>query len=83
MDAALLADQMVQLGYIESVSHETVRQTLKKTNSSLGNKIADSPEQNAEFVCQMESVLQVYQRHYHPDFPVICLDEATNNHRNC
>jgi len=35
------------------------------------------PEQNAEFVCQMESVLQVYQRHYHPDFPVICLDEAT------
>ncbi len=25
----------------------------------------------------MESVLQVYQRHYHPDFPVICLDEAT------
>ena len=28
----LLADQMVQLGYVESVSHETVRQTLKKTN---------------------------------------------------
>ncbi len=27
----LLADQMVQLGYVESVSHETVRQTLKKT----------------------------------------------------
>lgn len=36
----LLADQMVQLGYIQSVSHETVRKTLKKTNSSLGNKIA-------------------------------------------
>jgi hypothetical protein len=35
------------------------------------------PEQNAEFVCQMESVLQVYQQRYHPDFPVICLDEAT------
>jgi hypothetical protein len=32
----LLADRMVGLGYIESVSHETVRQTLKKTNSSLG-----------------------------------------------
>jgi hypothetical protein len=25
----------------------------------------------------MESVLQVYQQRYHPDFPVICLDEAT------
>ena len=36
----LLADQMVQLGHVESVSHETVRRTLKKTNSSLGNKTA-------------------------------------------
>jgi len=36
----LLADQMVQLGHVESVSHETVRQTLKKTNSSRGSKIA-------------------------------------------
>lgn len=34
------------------------------------------PEQNAEFVCQMESVLEVYQRSYHDDFPVVCLDEA-------
>lgn len=25
----------------------------------------------------MESVLDVYQRHYHPDFPVLCLDEAS------
>lgn len=28
----LLADQAVELGYIESVSHETVRRVLKKTN---------------------------------------------------
>ena len=32
----LLADRMVGLGHVESVCHETVRQTLKKTNSSLG-----------------------------------------------
>lgn len=32
----LLADKMVELEYIESVSHVTVWQTLKKTNSSLG-----------------------------------------------
>ena len=32
----LLADRMVGLGYTESVSHETVRQTLKKTNSNRG-----------------------------------------------
>lgn len=34
----LLADRMVQLGQVESVSHETVRQTLKKTNYNLGSK---------------------------------------------
>lgn len=32
----LLADQMVALGHVESVSHETVRMTLKKTTSSRG-----------------------------------------------
>lgn len=32
----LLADRMVGLGYAETVSHETIRQTLKKTNSSRG-----------------------------------------------
>ena len=28
----LLGQQMVELGYVESVSHETIRQTLKKMN---------------------------------------------------
>lgn len=32
----LLADEMVKLEYVESISHETVRQVLKKTKSSLG-----------------------------------------------
>jgi hypothetical protein len=32
----LLADRMVGLGQVESLSHETVRQTLKKTSLSLG-----------------------------------------------
>jgi len=32
----LLADHMVALEHVESVSHETIRQTLKKTNSSRG-----------------------------------------------
>lgn len=34
------------------------------------------PEQNADFVCQMERVLEVYKRPYDPDFPVVCLDES-------
>jgi hypothetical protein len=32
----LLADKAVELGYVDSISHETVRRTLKKTKSSLG-----------------------------------------------
>lgn len=32
----LLGDRMVGLGYVDSLSHETVRRTLKKTNLSLG-----------------------------------------------
>jgi transposase len=32
----LLADQMVALEYVEQVSYQTVRRTLKKTNLSLG-----------------------------------------------
>ena len=31
----LLADKAVELGIVESISHETVRKVLKKTNSSL------------------------------------------------
>ena len=36
----LLADQAVELGYVEAISHETVRRVLKKTNSSLGARSA-------------------------------------------
>ncbi len=34
----LLADKVVELQYVDSVSYETVRRVLKKTNSSLGKK---------------------------------------------
>ena len=34
------------------------------------------PEASAEFVCQMEQVLDVYQRPYNEQHPVICLDES-------
>ena len=33
----LLADKVVELDYIESISHETVRRVLKKTNLNLGS----------------------------------------------
>lgn len=33
------------------------------------------PEQNAQFVCAMENVLEVYKRPYDPMRPVVCMDE--------
>lgn len=36
----LLSARVVELGYVAQISHETVRQTLKKTNSSLGARTA-------------------------------------------
>lgn len=36
----LLSERLVELGHVESISHETVRQTLKKMNLSLGAKTA-------------------------------------------
>lgn len=34
----LLADKMVELGYIDSISHEAIRGILKKTRSNLGKE---------------------------------------------
>ena len=35
------------------------------------------PEQNAEFVCAMENVLEVYHRPYDASRPVVCMDETS------
>ena len=34
----LLADQVVELGYVDNISHETVRRTLKKRNQTLAKE---------------------------------------------
>jgi hypothetical protein len=33
------------------------------------------PKHNAEFVACMEDVLDIYERPYNPQFPVVCMDE--------
>ena len=74
----LLADKMVAREYIDSISHESVRQVLKKNELKPHKRVCwvIPPEQNADFVCQMEQVLDVYKRAYDPNHPVICLDET-------
>lgn len=36
-----------------------------------------APEGNAEFVCKMEDILDVYKRSYDPLRPVVCMDESS------
>ena len=63
----LLSDQVVELGYIEDISPEAVRRTLKKRNSTLAEeRMGNPPEQNSSFVTNMEKVLDVYKCPFDP-----------------
>lgn len=35
------------------------------------------PQENAEFVCQMEEILELYTLPYDPDYPLVCFDESS------
>jgi DDE superfamily endonuclease len=35
------------------------------------------PEQDAEFICQMEEVLDLYSQPEDPNYPLVCFDEAS------
>lgn len=74
----LLAIKMVALEYIESVSHETVRQVLKENELKpwLKKRWCIPPKANAEFVYHMEDVLDVYTRPADPANPIVCFDET-------
>ena len=75
----LLAGRMVKLEYIDAVSHETVRQSL------LGNELKPwqeeewciPPEQNGEFVCRMEDILDIYTQPEDLKYPKVCIDELS------
>lgn len=73
----LLADQMVELEYIDSISHESVRKVLNKNEIKPWQKkqwcILSS--ENAEFVCSMENVLEIYKKPYDETLTKVCMDE--------
>jgi transposase len=75
----LLADKMVELEYVDSISHETIRQVLKKNKLKPWQKKewCIPPEANADFVCAMEDVLDVYKRPLDQRYPVVCMDESS------
>ena len=74
----LLADKVVELKITdEPVSHETIRKTLAANELKpwLKEEWCIPPEQNGEFVCHMEDILEVYRRPLDPKRPLVCMDE--------
>lgn len=77
----LLADKLVMLEEVpyDSISHETIRRTLKKNELKPWQKKewVIPPAENADFVCAMEKVLDLYQQPYDEEEPLVCFDESS------
>lgn len=75
----MVADKLVELQIVESISRETVRQVLQTNELKpwLKEQWCLPPQSNAEFVCQMEEVLDVYTRPYDERYPQVCMDEMS------
>jgi transposase len=74
---SLLADELVALDIVDTISPKTVERTLKKNELKphLRQCWVIPPEQNEEFVAHMEDVLGLYQCPYDEKNPVVCMDE--------
>jgi transposase len=74
----LVADRVVELEVVEQISHETVRQVLNKNELKPWQKKhwCIPPQANADFVCAMEEVLDVYKRPIDASQPLVCMDEV-------
>ena len=73
----LLADELVALEVVDSICHGDGPQDAKK-NGMTKRKIeywVIPPDQDAEFVADMEDVLETYAEAYDPQHPVLCMDE--------
>ena len=75
----LLADKMVELEYVDTLSYETVRQVLKKNEIKpwLREEWCIPPKANGEFVARMEDILDLYKQPYDPKHPQVCMDETS------
>jgi len=73
----LLADKIVELVDVESISRETIRRRLEEKDiKPWQHKMWCIPTVDAEFVCRMEDVLDLYSEDYDPKHPVVCFDES-------
>ena len=73
----LLYNQMMVVLEDISISRSTIGRILMKNDlrPHLNDYWCIPPEEDAEFVANMEDILDVYQRPYDPKYPLWCMDE--------
>jgi transposase len=71
----LLADRLVELEIIDSISDETVRRTLKNSLKPWQKVQWCIPSVDATFVCAMADVLDLYAEPPDAKRPLVCFDE--------
>jgi transposase len=72
----MIADKLVELKYVDSITAETVRLCFKKKRIKPWQyKQWCIPEVDAAFICQMEDVLDLYEEDWDSEYPIVCLDE--------
>lgn len=72
----LLTDKLVELEFVESISHDTVERVLR--NNELKPHLKHQwclGQLTTLFLWRMEAILDLYERPYDPNRPLICLDE--------
>ena len=81
--AAMLANKLVELRVVESVSEDTILRVIKKATSSRGRRrVGACPRGlDGEFVYKMEDVLELYAEPRDPARPVVCFDECSKELR--
>ena len=80
-----LAGKTVELGLVESLSHETVQLRLKKSAQApvlqrgrlWRKKQWCISKVSKDFVAHMEDLLELYAELYDPARPVVCFDETS------
>ena len=72
----LLAEKLIELKAVETISDDTVGRVHKcMLKRRLKSMWRIPPKQDAAFVAAMEQVLAVYHRPYDVRFEVVCMDE--------
>lgn len=72
----LLADRLVELGFIESISHTQVGRILEKNElKPWQRKQWCIGKVTSGFLWRMEKILDLYEQPYNPQRPLVCFDE--------